>query len=143
MIRAHSTQTESDSPTLELTPMIDIVFIVIVFLLITANAPLLKLPVNIPEANEHPSAEIADPETLLITVGSVDSPWLMEEDEYKSWDSLKAALENRLSGITSASDLRVSIAADRQAPVESLVNLMAFLSERQLADVQILMRHQD
>ena len=53
---------------LELTPLIDIIFIVVVFLLLTANHRLLSLPVDIPDTDQTVSELEAGPQRLLITL---------------------------------------------------------------------------
>jgi biopolymer transport protein ExbD len=140
MIRASTTANE-EIPTLELTPLIDIVFIVIVFLLITANAPLLKLPVDIPQATENPSADVVSNETLVVTVASDESRWALDDTQFERWDDLKTALLTRIQSKQSPlSSHSISIATDNSATAESLVKVMSLLNEHQLKDVQILMR---
>ncbi|GLQ30336.1 ExbD/TolR family protein [Litoribrevibacter albus] len=141
MIQASSSVSDNEVPSLELTPLIDIVFIVIVFLLITANAPLLKLPVQIPEATENPSADVISEETLVITVASDENRWALGEDTYEEWNELKSALMARMQSQQSAlNPLSISIATDNSATAESLVKVMSFLNEHQLKNVQILMQ---
>lgn len=141
MIQVSSSVSDSEIPSLELTPLIDIVFIVIVFLLITANAPLLKLPVNIPDATENPSADVISDETLVITVASDENRWALGEDIYEDWGELKSALLERIQSKQSAlNSLSISIATDNSATAESLVKVMSFLNEHQLKNVQILMQ---
>lgn len=138
---SHAENNGNDVPSLELTPLIDIVFIVIVFLLITANAPLLKLPVNIPEATENPSADVISDETLVITVASDQNSWALGDDTYEEWGGLKTVLLGRIQSKQSVlNSLNISIATDNSATAESLVKVMSFLNEHQLKNVQILMQ---
>ena len=135
MIKVSDVDSVSDAPAIELTPLIDIVFIVIVFLLVTANVPLLKLPVSIPEASENPSAEVVDSDSAVITVPSRDALWGLDDKEYESWEAFKTQLQARAD-----KDLSVSIAADGDAQAESLITVMSLLNEMKLQNVQILMK---
>lgn len=135
MIKVSDVDSVSDAPAIELTPLIDIVFIVIVFLLVTANVPLLKLPVSIPEASENPSAEVVDSDSAVITVPSKDALWGLDDKEYESWEAFKTQLQARAD-----KDLSVSIAADGDAQAESLITVMSLLNEMKLQNVQILMK---
>jgi len=135
MIKVSNVDSVSDAPAIELTPLIDIVFIVIVFLLVTANVPLLKLPVSIPEASENPSAEVVDSDSAVITVPSKDALWGLDDKEYESWEAFKTQLQARAD-----KDLSVSIAADGDAQAEALITVMSLLNEMKLENVQILMK---
>jgi len=135
MIKVSDVDSVSDAPAIELTPLIDIVFIVIVFLLVTANVPLLKLPVSIPEASENPSAEVVDSDSAVITVPSKDALWGLDDKEYESWEAFKTQLQARAD-----KDLSVSIAADGDAQAEALITVMSLLNEMKLENVQILMK---
>jgi len=135
MIKVSDVDSVSDAPAIELTPLIDIVFIVIVFLLVTANVPLLKLPVSIPEASENPSAEVVDSDSAVITVPSRDALWGLDDKEYESWEAFKTQLQARAD-----KDLSVSIAADGDAQAEALITVMSLLNEMKLQNVQILMK---
>ena len=135
MIKVSDVDSVSDAPAIELTPLIDIVFIVIVFLLVTANVPLLKLPVSIPEASENPSAEVVDSDSAVITVPSKDALWGLDDKEYESWEAFKTQLQARAD-----KDLSVSIAADGDAQAKALITVMSLLNEMKLQNVQILMK---
>ena len=135
MIKVSDVDSVSDAPAIELTPLIDIVFIVIVFLLVTANVPLLKLPVSIPEASENPSAEVVDSDSAVITVPSRDALWGLDDKEYESWEAFKTQLQARAD-----KDLSVSIAADGDAQADALISVMSLLNEMKLQNVQILMK---
>lgn len=135
MIKVSDVDSVSDAPAIELTPLIDIVFIVIVFLLVTANVPLLKLPVSIPEASENPSAEVVDSDSAVITVPSRDALWGLDDKEYESWEAFKTQLQARAD-----KDLSVSIAADGDAQADALITVMSLLNEMKLQNVQILMK---
>ncbi|GAA3921075.1 biopolymer transporter ExbD [Litoribacillus peritrichatus] len=126
--------TGQEPPALELTPLIDIVFIIIVFLLITANAPLLKLPVNIPEAVEQSAVSLAEPDSLVITIQQQSPIWAIDEVTYTSWRSFETSLLSKIS-----SGQRISIATDKQADAENLVKVMSLLNAQAMENVQIVM----
>ena len=102
-----ASKNEIESPSLELTPLIDIVFIVIVFLLITANAPLLKLPVNIPEVIQSSKADLAEPKSMVVSIHKLSPVWGIDHQTYESWDEFERSLLKTLEP-----DLSVSIATD-------------------------------
>ena len=56
-------ETGASFPAADLTPLLDVVFIVMVFLLFTANAQTLSLPVNLPEASREQAEVTHEPKT--------------------------------------------------------------------------------
>jgi len=120
---------------LELTPLIDIIFIVVVFLLLTANHRLLSLPVDIPDTDQPASELEAGPQRLLITLYQDSPQWGIGEQRYNHWQEFQSRLLPQLDDQSRP----VTVAPDNRASVESLVKLLALLNERQMIDTQILM----
>ena len=120
---------------LELTPLIDIIFIVVVFLLLTANHPLLSLPVDIPDTDQAVSELEAGPQRLLITLYQDSPQWGIGEQRYNHWQEFQSRLLPQLDD----QNRPVTVAPDSRASVESLVKLLALLNDRQMTDTQILM----
>ena len=124
------------SSALELTPLIDIVFIVVVFLLLTANARLLSVPVDIP-ASDDAVATVASPEHVISVAIKETSPrFAIGETRYDDWAQLKAAI---VTEVAQHSDYRLLIASDRLAPAEDLIQLLAFLNAQHITNTHILM----
>lgn len=121
--------------TLELTPVVDIIFIVVVFLLLTTNSQLLSLPVAIPQADDN-ELQIAQKKSNSITITlSKQAPnWAIEKTTFSDWKSFKIKLLEHLE----QPDLQLIIAASQDVEVEPLVQLLALLNKYQIADTQIL-----
>lgn len=127
--------------SIELTPLIDIIFIVIVFLLLTANTRLLQLPVAIPSSAAD--AETASPSTdaLIITLQAEAPHWAINEQHFADWQVFKPVLLNSLA--LAKSDQQVTIAPAFNAEVQPLVQLLSLLNQQQITNTQILMNEQD
>jgi biopolymer transport protein ExbD len=132
VIKAATEKPPQQGP--ELTALIDIIFIVVVFLLLTANTPLLQLTVDPPQTDE----QLVTPTTRpSITIG-LDSAntWRINDNTFTDWESFRAgihAIEDR--------NQVVMISADRGADVEPLLQLLALLNTLQFSNTQILMEH--
>ena len=120
---------------LELTALLDIVFIVVVFLLLTANSRLLPLPVDLPAADNASATASQRPATLTITLQQQAPVWSIDQQGYADWESFRSALQAQLASAPAS----VNIATARDAEVESLLRLLAFLRREQVVDTQILM----
>jgi len=133
MIRA---QTKAPSASIELTPLIDIIFIVVVFLLLTANARLLSLPVDIPDSDSEITQHDNATQPLTISLLSESPGYAIGEQRFNEWPEFKAALLTAIAGQPAPA---VSIAAAHDAAVEPLLKLLALLNEQQITNTQILM----
>lgn len=120
----------------ELTPLIDIVFIVIVFLLVTANTPLLTLPINVPSADEESKLGPATNESLAITINSVKPYWHIGNQTFDNWTAFKKTL---LASIKE-SENGLTIAVDKAAPTEPLLKLLSLLNQQKISDAKIIMK---
>ena len=90
-------QTKNELCTsLELTPLIDIIFIVVVFLLLTANSRLLSLPVDIPASDDAVASENSDQNSLTISIFRSAPVWAIEQQRFENWDEFKQVLLKRL-----------------------------------------------
>ena len=126
--------TDSTNMPVELTPLIDIVFIVTVFLLLTANSRLLFLPVDIPQS-ESQLQQQSSVQTSTITLQRSTPKWAINKQTYPTWSEFKPAL---LEHIRNNND-SIMIAPARDVDAESLVQLLALLNEQQVTNTQILM----
>ncbi|RCU45615.1 biopolymer transporter ExbD [Corallincola luteus] len=123
------------STSLELTPLIDIVFIVVVFLLLTANSRLLSLPVDIPASDSEVTAQPAADKPLTLVLQQSSPAFAIDEQHFEQWPAFKTAL---IASIRD-NDKAVVIAADKNSPVEPLLKLLALLNAHQVENTQILM----
>tara|TARA_B110000902_G_scaffold264083_2_gene344630 strand:+ start:845 stop:1264 length:420 start_codon:yes stop_codon:yes gene_type:complete len=127
--------TDQTLGALEITPLIDIVFIVIVFLLVTANTPLLTLPVNVPAADQESILVPVSSDNLTITINANKPYWHIGTDTFDSWNEFKKSL----LAITSTSETALTIAVDKVAPTEPLLKLLSLLNQQNISDAKIIM----
>lgn len=129
----------------ELTPLIDIIFIVVVFLLLTANARILTMPVDIPDTESKAAQAAPNKQTLSIAIHAEAPIWQVDygdnkptpenQETYSDWPEFK----NALLSANKTNDLTILIAPDAEADAEMLVKLLALLNEEGLNDAHILM----
>lgn len=136
MIRIDSEEESSLSLGPDLTPLLDVVFIVLVFLLFTANSQTLSLPVNLPQATQQEASVTSEPKTLTISIFEEGEPWAIAETKYDDWNMFTTQV---LEQVTNEPDIVVLIAGDQEAPLGNLVKLMMFLSKHEIEAAQVLM----
>lgn len=148
MIRVASRPTLSTGP--DLTALIDIVFIVVVFLLLTANSPLLSLPIDIPNTDSKIESMVKTNQSLTISLKANTPKWQLTvtekgsndlgdkkllNEQYNDWPSFKSELLLQLE----QSPKPLLIATEPETNAELLLQLLALINERGLSDAQILM----
>lgn len=141
MIRINDIDETSASLSMaDLTPLLDVVFIVMVFLLFTANAQTLSLPVELPQATQQEASVTSAPKTLTVSILEEGEPWAIEEQKFDHWEVFATSL---LEKVEQAPDTTVLIAGDKDAPLGNLVKLMMFLSQHKIEAAQVLMEQEN
>ncbi len=121
----------------DLTPMIDIIFIVMVFLLLTANVNVQTLNVDIPKTEE--TSQLSSPDKPVISIGilhSEEQKWALDGKKFNEWKEFTAELLKLRSQFP---ERPFVIAADKKADVESMLNLFAFMQKHQISATNIVM----
>ena len=114
-----------------MTPMIDVIFSLIAFMMLMINAPMLNMKVELPETEpEVASAAPMEKEIITITIDPTIKGWLLNEEKLHSDEQLKA----KLAALSAEHGDQFSIVvnSDKQAPVQTMVNLFAILQSMKL-----------
>ncbi|MCG6293786.1 ExbD/TolR family protein [Vibrio vulnificus] len=140
-------QSHQDSGlTPDLTPLLDIIFIVMVFLMLTAAVKLESIHVSLPSSDSKLASPV-DKQSLTINILAdephwaingqryLDEPhWAINGQRYLDWQNFTLALTEE----TKNSDKPVVIGADKTADIQHLVTLLAFLQEKGIKATQLL-----
>ncbi|ROP22295.1 ExbD/TolR family protein [Vibrio crassostreae] len=128
----HSSHTQSLAP--DLTPLLDIIFIVMVFLLLTASVKLESLEVELPSSDVKNVSEVHK-DSISVNILDHEPYWAINGQEYIDWENVKIAL---LEETGSTDKKPIIIGADKAANVENLVKLLSFLQENGIPATQLL-----
>ncbi len=120
----------------DLTPLLDVIFIVMVFLMFTANVAPNVLQVDLPEAGAEAAVTLQEPDTLAVNLMPGDEGWAIDGQRFSDWDAFASALKHR---VASQPERPLMIAGDRNVPMERLVQLLAFLQQNNMTAAQIQM----
>ncbi|KPH65576.1 biopolymer transporter [Pseudoalteromonas porphyrae] len=119
----------------DLTALIDVLFILLVFLLLTAAVKLDMMDVNLPDAGKNTHAPIEQPDALVLSVRFSEQKitYGLAKEPYSSLNTVMQAL--RLQ--TKKRPLYLAI--DQHVPSGELVKLLAALSseDRNVANILI------
>jgi biopolymer transport protein ExbD len=114
-------QTQSDEPEVNLTPLIDVVFILLIFFMVSTTFQReSEIKIELPEATADPVEQ--DRELLEIVIDA-DGHYFIDDRQVVNTEleTLKKAIQKSLG---QQSELPVVIRADRRTPYESVVRAM-------------------
>jgi len=118
----------------DLTPLLDVMFMLIVFFILTANAVPYALDVNLPEDSEAVAQAVEDPDMLSVTLLPGEGGWKINEATYQTEHAFKEAL----SGKTQDSK-QVIIIGDQDVSMQKLLAVMVFLRKHNIEAADIVM----
>ncbi len=121
------------SLTPDLTPLLDILFIVMVFLLLSAAVKLEALPVDLPAAQASSSKAVTQT-SLTVNLQAKPPYWALNRHSYADWETFTAALLTQYH----ADKRPIIIGADQAANVQNLVKLLEFLQANGIAATELL-----
>lgn len=138
MIRASNSSWDTDELKPDLTPLLDIIFIVMVFLLLTASVKLQSLDVELPQTSTEVLQEThADPITINLLAKA--PYWALQGQEANDWQSFSGSL---LKEVNANPKKPVVIGADKGASVKHMLKLLALLQQHEIKATQLLMEEE-
>ncbi len=137
MIRSEPKSIDAnDKLAPDLTPLLDIIFIVMVFLLLTANIQIQSLKIDVPQTSDAEVLQPASTEMVVINLLATEPKWAIQGEAITTWESFT---ERLLSTIAANNKNPVVIAADKNARVEDMLALLAFLQKNQIQTTNLVM----
>ncbi|MBT8122583.1 MAG: biopolymer transporter ExbD [Gammaproteobacteria bacterium] len=125
---------DSDEPDVNLTPLIDVVFLLLIFFMVsTTFEHQSRIQVELPEASAEPTTPEA--ESLEIIVDAQGRYFIGEEQVVNSQlKTLKGAIANVLGDRT---DMPVIVRADANSPHQSVVTVLDATSQLGLTRISL------
>ncbi|HCG7138213.1 TPA: biopolymer transporter ExbD [Vibrio parahaemolyticus] len=119
--------------TPDLTPLLDIIFIVMVFLMLTAAVKLDSLDVALPSTDSQAVAEV-DKQSITVNILKDEPYWAINGQTYIDWENFTLTLLEE----SKSTDKPIVIGAEKTANIQSLVQLLGFLQESGIQATQLL-----
>jgi len=109
------------SPELNITPLIDVVFLLLIFFMVSTTFDRFsEIHIELPEANAEKQEKL--PDSIDITIDQEGRYYVNQSEmEDSSLETLRQALERVVAG---RSGLPVVISADAQSPHQSVITAM-------------------
>lgn len=113
--------SSEDEPAVNLTPLIDVVFILLIFFMVSTTFQReSEIKIELPEASSEP---VEEKEEVLEIVIDIEGHYFIDEQQVVNTEleTLKTAIQKFLGEQT---EMPVVIRADRNTPYESVVRAM-------------------
>ena len=124
-----------------MTPMIDVIFVLLAFMMLMINSPLLTMKVDLPKTTVAPVAKKITKHVVSIGLLVDSKGWVIGEQELADNDALLAHLKKLK--IENNNELSVVINSDKNAPVERMVELFSLLQSLGLNVTHLALKGQE
>lgn len=136
---------EQDETGIELTPLIDVVFLLLIFFMIsTTFTKETSLKINLPEASGESDAQ--QPSSIEIQIGAESQYAIAAGTDGAAKaliNSTRETLKSALTQYQQQTSLLLIIRADRQAPHEAVIKVMDVAQELGLTNITFATKQYD
>lgn len=132
-----ATENDSGLSFPDLTALLDVMFILLVFLLLTAHSVPRLLNVALPEVVEKQAASQTIQQQVTLTIFADAGRWGLGDSEFATWQLFAEAA---LQKIRQSPDVEVVLAGDQQAPLQKVVKLFSWLQQQGVDTTHLLLR---
>lgn len=119
---------------IDMTPMLDAVFILLIFFVITANVTQHVFPVKLPESDPSFKSAPKNEEPLKITLFA-DGSYAIDEKKYHSINQVKSQIK-----ALAVNRKKVVIIPDSNSKSGNLISFLTFLEGNNIKNVDILVK---
>lgn len=122
----------------DMTALLDVIFILLVFMMLTANVAPKMLELDLPQVAAPAKTVTPD----AITLGLSESgDFSLDQQSYTDFDSFQQALMQRIQQARKQSNTpQLLVAADKDASLQPFVKLVAWLSEQGLSVAEVVVK---
>ena len=121
----------------DLTSLIDVMFMLVLFLILTANTASYVISVDVPTDKDAVSEVVKDDEVIAVTLLPDNGGWLIGSQEFKQEDAFHEALLAQIDPKNEKQ--KVAIIGDKTVSMQKLVDMMTFLQKNNvpMADIAV------
>lgn len=133
MIRRRTTTPQQALWLPDLMPLLDVIFIVLVFFLLTAQTPLRQLPIAMSQTSAALPAATPVERRIELTL-LANGEWQLDGAGAQPWPVLERQL-----GEQDMSQMALTVMTDRSAPLASFMAFLVWLKQQPLNDVELVL----
>lgn len=117
---------------IDMTPLIDAVFILLIFFILTANVAQHVYPVQLPKADSSFHQHLEDNSPIKVTLFA-DGTFAVNQQKYASLNKVKSEIKHIVS-----KESKVVVIPDKNTKSGDLISFLTFLEGNNITNVDIL-----
>lgn len=121
----------------DLTPLLDVMFMLIIFLVLTTNAMQQVFDISLPEDKEDVLEVLAENDTIKITLFAEGKQWAINEQKFDNFSVFKSEL---LSAYKNSKKKHVIVFGDKSATIDRLMELLTFMRSEGIEAADMVMK---
>ena len=121
----------------DLTPMLDILFILLVFFMITAGAVFQSLDLTLPSSVAEELSIVNEPKHIMLEIR--ESGYAIDGNAINDFATLKKLVPD---AIKAKPEHELIIAGDKNIPIEQLLKVLTYLQSQGIEAANILMQNE-
>lgn len=121
----------------DLTPLLDVMFMLIIFLVLTTNSVPHVFDIILPEDKEHITQAEKDPNAIHVTIPANADNWTLSETPYTNFASFSHTLKTLHQ---KNPDQHIIIYGDKNVTMEKLLKLLTFMRKYDIPTADIVMQ---
>lgn len=123
----------------DMTALLDVIFILLVFLLLTANAAPKALKVALPQDDQGVAQTIEADNQITVTIFPDGQRWGLQKRKFESWKAFEQAL---LAQVNAQQEPQIVVVGDKNTSLEKLLKLFTWLQSHHLTAAHMMMSRQ-
>ena len=134
--RQHGGRGRFWSVAADLTPMIDVLFMLLIFMVLTANSAQVAITGSLPSTEESGLPAPEQGRKIDLTIQSGAEPYIVDGQAFADWDQARTVLEELMAtGVHTG----ISLMVDPAVPVQRLVDAMAYSQSKGISETDIVL----
>ena len=122
----------------DLTPMLDILFILLVFFMITAGAVFHSLDLKLPSSVSEELTRINESKHIMLEIR--EDAYVLNGRVVEDFDTLRSTISE---AIMAQPEYGLIVAGDRHVAIEKLLKVLTYLQSQGVESANILMQDED
>ena len=124
----------------DLTPMLDILFILLVFFMLAVGQVFQTMDLNLPESTSQEITQAQMDNIIVLSLGNNENSYAINDKKIQNLEAFKQEI---LKTVQTHSDQKIVLAGDRSVSLERLLNILTFLNDNGIQTANILMQSGD
>lgn len=121
----------------DLTPLLDVMFMLIIFLVLTTNAMQQVFDISLPEDKEDVLEVLTENDTVKITIFVENKQWALNEEKFDDFAKFKTEL---VKAYKASKKKHVVVFGDKSATIDRLMELLTFMRSEGIEAADIVMK---